>query len=156
MTALKKKEEPKIGRNRTAFRDYHILDSIEAGIQLRGTEVKSLRNGTVSLAGSFARVIKGEVFIVNISIPLYDHGNRFNHDPARQRKLLLHSREIKKLQVAVEQKGQVLVPLSMYWKHGYAKVELGICKGKTRFDKRDDIKKKAADRQAARATARLY
>lgn len=142
-----------LAQNRAAFRDYHILDKFEAGMQLRGTEVKSARAGSIQLAGSYGRIEKGEAFAFNINISTYDHGNRFNHSPDRPRKLLLHGKEISKMQSAVEQKGHTLIPLSMYLKKGYVKLEIGICRGKTRYDKRETIKRKTADREAERAIA---
>jgi len=141
----------KLAANKAAFRDYFVLERIETGIELRGTEVKSVKNATLSLGGSFASVKNGEVILFNLNIAPYDHGNRFNHQPDRQRRLLLHLKEIRKLQVQTDQKGLSLIPLSVYLKRGIVKVEIGVCKGKRMHDKREDMKRKTAEREAARA-----
>ena len=138
-------------RNAKAHRNYLIEDTLEAGIMLRGTEVKSLRAGKAQLTDSFARIEKGEVILYHFHISEYSHGNLNNHNPTRPRKLLLHAREIRKLQEAVDQKGAVLVPLKVYFKNGLAKVALGVGKGKKLFDKRRDIQDRAAERDIARA-----
>jgi SsrA-binding protein len=144
-----------IATNRKAYRDYHVLDKLEAGIELRGTEVKSLRQGNANLNESFANVDKsGQVFLYQCHILPYDHGNVHNHDPVRPRRLLLHSKEIKRLHGLMAIKGQTLVPLRMYFRRGRAKVELGLCKGKQTVDKREDIKKRDAKREAEREMAR--
>jgi SsrA-binding protein len=143
-----------LATNRKARHDYHVIETIEAGIELRGTEVKSARSGEVSLPGGFARVTGGEILLEHITIATYPSGNRFNHDPERPRRLLLHRREIRRLQARVEQEGYTLVPLRMYLKHGLVKVELGVCKGKQKYDKREAILRRDADRQAARAVSR--
>jgi len=143
-----------LATNRKARHDYHVAETIEAGIELRGTEVKSARAGEINLPGGFARVIDGEVLLEHVTIVTYPSGNRFNHDPERPRRLLLHRREIKRLQARVEQEGYTLVPLRMYLKHGLVKVELGVCKGKLKSDKREAIIRRDADREAARAVAR--
>jgi len=140
--------------NREALRDYEIIDRFEAGIELRGTEVKSIRAGSVSIKGCFARIIKGEMFLQNMNISAYEQGNIHNHDPVRERKLLLHHKEILRLKAAVEQKGHTIVPLSVYFKGKHVKVELGIGRGKRQHDKRETIKRKDADREAARAVTR--
>lgn len=147
-----------LARNRKALHDFDVLETIEAGIQLVGTEVKVVRDGKAGLAGAFAHIDKrtNEVFLNNVSIPPYDFGNRFNHDMRRVRKLLLHRREILKLRTFVEQKGHTLVPLSLYMVRGRVKVELGVCRGKAAHDKRETLLRREADRDAERAIARHY
>ncbi len=141
-----------IATNRKAHRDYHVLDKLEAGIELRGTEVKSIRQGNMNLAEGYARLEKsGDVVLYGVHINPYDHGNVHNHDPVRPRRLLLHRREIKRLFGQTAIKGNALVPLRAYFKRGRVKVELGLCKGKQTIDKREDIKRKTADREAQRA-----
>jgi SsrA-binding protein len=137
--------------NRRALRDYKVLERVEAGIELRGTEVKSIRLGHVSMVGAFARIEKEEAFLLGLNISPYDHGNQFNHDPERPRRLLLHKHEILKLQAKAEQKGLALVPLAMQFRKGRVKVEIGVCRGKQEHDKRETIKRRTADREAARA-----
>ena len=142
--------------NPKARRDYHILETFEAGIVLKGTEVKALRAGKGQISDAFARVEKGEVFLYNAHIDEYTHGNLQNHLPKAPRKLLLHKSEIRKLVGQSVIRGQTLVPLSFYWKNGKVKVSLGLGKGKVEFDKREDIKKRDSDRELKRATmARL-
>jgi SsrA-binding protein len=138
--------------NSKARRDYHILEVFEAGIVLKGTEVKALRAGKGQITDAFARVEKDEVFLYNAHIDEYSYGNLQNHVPKAPRKLLLHKSEIKKLigQSAIQ--GQALVPLAFYWKNGKVKVSLALGKGKAQFDKREDIKKRDADREVKRAT----
>ncbi len=143
-----------IASNRRAFHDYHVLDRIEAGIQLSGTEVKSIRAGHITLTGGYAYVEGGNAYLCHINIAPYECGNRFNHEPERRRLLLLHRKQIDKLQAQVEQSGHTLVPLECHWKRGHVKVELGICKGKQFADKREAIKRKEADRETARAIRR--
>ena len=137
--------------NRKARRDYHILDTFEAGIVLRGTEVKSLRAGKGQIADAFARVDKDEVWLYNAHIDEYSHGNLQNHQPKAPRKLLLHKAEIRKLFGLVSVKGQVLVPLSFYWKSGKVKVALAVGKSKQQFDKREELKQRESDRELKRA-----
>ena len=140
-----------VAENRRARYDYHIDDRYEAGIALTGTEVKSLRFGEGSIGESYAEVNDGEVWLVNANIPEFSHGNRFNHEPKRPRKLLLHEREIKKLHGAVAREGMTLVPLSIYFNgRGRAKVELALAKGKKAHDKRETIKERDWKREAAR------
>jgi len=143
----------KLALNRAALHDYFVLERIEAGIELKGTEVKSVKNSNVSLAGSFARVYEDQVYLNNLNIEPYDHGNRFNHKPDRQRRLLFHRSEIRKLQVQTDQKGLSIIPLSIYLKKGLVKVEVGVCKGKRKYDKREEMRRKTSDREAARAIA---
>jgi SsrA-binding protein len=137
--------------NRKARRDYEVLDRIEAGIVLLGTEVKSIRGGHASLVGGFAKIEDKQIWLYSLNIPPYEHGNRFNHEADRPRQLLLHRREIRRLQAHTEQQGHALVPLRLYLKGGHVKVEIGICKGKRHEDKRDTLKQRTADREAARA-----
>jgi SsrA-binding protein len=138
--------------NAKARRDYHILETVEAGIVLHGTEVKSLRSGRAQIADAFARIENEEAFLYNAHIDEYAQGNRFNHQPKAPRKLLLHRKEIERLAGFAEAKGHALVPLSMYWNKGRVKVMLAVGRGKQDFDKRDDLKKREADRELKRAT----
>ena len=138
--------------NPKARRDYHILETFEAGLILKGTEVKALRAGRGQIQDAFARVENGEVFLYNAHIEEYAFGNLQNHLPKRARKLLLHKKEIQKLFGLASIKGNALVPLSFYWKNGRVKVALGVGKGKAQFDKRSDLKKREADREIKRAT----
>lgn len=137
--------------NSKARRDYTILETFEAGIALRGTEVKSLRQGRANINDAFARVENGEVFLWNAHIDEYMQANRFNHDPKRSRKLLLHKAEIQRLFGKATVKGHALIPLRIYFKKGFAKVELALAKGKAEYDKREDIKRKTAQREVERA-----
>lgn len=140
-----------VAENRRARFDYHIEDTFEAGIQLTGTEVKSLRFGEGSIAESYAEIRNGECWLVNSNVPEFSHGNRFNHEPKRPRKLLLHRREVDRLQGAVERKGMTLVPLSIYFNsRGRAKVELALARGKNTADKRQTIKERDWKRDQAR------
>jgi SsrA-binding protein len=138
--------------NPKARRDYHILETFEAGIVLHGTEVKVLRAGKGQITDAFARVEKDEVWLYNAHIDEYTFGNRENHQPKAPRKLLLHKSEIRKLFGLASIKGHAIFPLSFYWKNGKVKVSLGVGKGKVEFDKRDDIKKRESDREMKRAT----
>jgi SsrA-binding protein len=139
-----------IARNKRARHDYQIIDSWEAGIVLTGTEVKSLRDGKANLTDSYGILNDGEVFLLNLHISPYEQGNRFNHEPTRTRKLLMHRKEIRKLIGAVERQGLTLVPLEMYFKRGVAKVTLALGKGKKLHDKRADEKKREDQRDMAR------
>ena len=138
--------------NHKARRDYHILETFEAGIVLHGTEVKSLRAGKGQITDAFARVEKEEVWLYNAHIDEYTPANRFGHEPKAPRKLLLHKSEIRKLLGLAAVKGNALLPLSLYWKNGKVKVSLAVGRGKVEFDKREDIKKREMDREAKRAT----
>jgi SsrA-binding protein len=140
-----------IARNPKATYDYHVLETWETGIVLTGTEVKSLRGGKASIKEAYARVKNGEVFLEGMNITPYEQGNRYNHDPVRSRKLLLHRKEIQKLIGAVEQRGLTLVPLELYFRNGRAKVALALGKGKKQHDKREAIKRKIQEREVARA-----
>ncbi len=139
--------------NRKARHDYTVLDTIEAGLELRGTEVKSLRDGQSSLAGSYAVVQNGQATLLDFHIAPYKCGNVHNHEPKRPRRLLLHRKEIDRLFGHVQVSGQTLVPLRVYFRHGIAKVELGICRGKQFDDRRETLRRKEADRDAERAIA---
>ncbi len=139
-----------IVRNRKARYEYFVEDTLEAGISLTGTEVKSLRLGRANLQDSYAAIRNGEVFVYNLHISPYEMGNRFNHEPLRPKKLLLHRYEINKLMATTQRQGLTLVPLSLYFKRGKVKVELAIVRGKKLYDKRDDIAKKDAMRQIDR------
>ena len=140
--------------NSKARRDYHILETFEAGIVLHGTEVKALRAGKGQIGDAFARVENNEVFLYNAHIDEYAQGNRQNHQPKAVRKLLLHRSEIRKLFALAAVKGHALLPLSLYWKNGKVKVALAVGKGKAQFDKREDLKTREADREVKRATMR--
>jgi len=139
-------------KNPKARRDYHILETFEAGIVLRGTEVKALRAGKGQLSDAFALVEDNEVFLHNAHIDEYSHGNLYNHQPKAPRKLLLHKAEIRKLFGLASVKGNALVPLSLYWKNGKVKVALAVGKGKAQYDKREDLKRREAERELKRAT----
>lgn len=139
-----------IADNRKARHDYHILETFEAGIVLTGTEVKSLRLGRANLRDSYAAVENGELFIYNMHISPYTHGNMFNHDPKRTRKLLMHKREIMRLLGQTQEKGYTLIPLRLYFKRGKAKVELALGKGKKLYDKRETIAKRDEKRRIER------
>jgi SsrA-binding protein len=144
-----------VAQNRKASHDYTILDTIEAGLVLAGTEVKSLRNGKASLQESWATIDNGEVFVHQLHIPPYEQGNRWNLDPVRPRKLLLHRSEIEKLRKAIEQKGHTLIPLKLYFTRGRAKLLLGIAKGRKSHDKREAIAERDAKREMDRVKRRL-
>ena len=137
--------------NSKARRDYHILETVEAGIVLRGTEVKSLRAGKGQISDAFARVDKDEVWLYNVHIDEYSHGNLQNHQPKAPRKLLLHKSEIRKLLGLASVKGNALVPVAFYWKNGKVKVALAVGRGKIQYDKRQDLKKREAERELKRA-----
>jgi len=143
-----------VSTNKKARFNYEIIEKIEAGISLRGTEVKSIRNKNVSIAESYAQIKDDEVFLHNLHISPYEQGNRENHDPVRVRKLLLHKHEIKKLVSKIQLKGFSLIPLSIYLRKGKIKVELAIGRGKRLVDKRESLRKKAVDREIARIVKR--
>jgi SsrA-binding protein len=146
-------ETVNICRNRRALHEYEILDAVECGLVLTGTEVKSLRAGLANLEDAYGRVDDGEVWLIGSEIPEYEFGNRLNHKPKRPRKLLLHRREIDRFAGKASEKGLTLVPLRMYFKDGKAKVELAVAKGKQTHDKRETLKKADAKRQIDRALA---
>ena len=161
MAKQNKKEQPKtssnnapvkvITVNRQAYHDYYIERTIEAGIALKGTEIKSIRDGKVNLRGSYAIARNGELWLENAHIAVYEHGNRYNHEPMRSRKLLLHRREINQLVSRVETKGLTLIPLKLYLKGGRAKIELGLGRGKKLYDKREAIAERDVKREIERA-----
>jgi len=143
--------------NRRATHDYFVLEKVEAGIELVGTEVKVVRNGEAGLSGAYASVKDGQLYLNQVTIPPYVFGNRFNHDSLRTRRLLMHKREIRKLQALAEQKGMSLIPLRMYLTpKGLVKVEIGVCRGKAQEDKRESIKRRDADLEARRAISKHY
>ena len=149
--SAKQKGVKEITSNRKAFHEYFVLERFEAGIELAGTEVKSIRGGNVNLKDAFCTIKNGELFIRGMHISPYEHGNIFNKDPVRPRRLLMHKREIIKLNARVMQDGVALIPLSLYFKDSRVKVELGLCKGKKLHDKRDS----EADRQSKRDIDRM-
>ena len=147
----KKKGVKPIAQTKKARHDYFIEESIECGIELKGTEVKSMRQGKVNLKESFAMVKNGEVFVQGMHISPYEQGNIFNTDPMRPKKLLLHKSEIRKLGSEVDRQGYTLIPLEIYLKEGRVKLQLGLCKGKQAHDKRDAMAKRDSDREIRRA-----
>lgn len=149
-------ESNEILSNSKARRDYHILETFEAGIVLKGTEVKALRAGKAQIRDAFARIEKDEAWLYNAHIDEYAFGNLQNHVPKAPRKLLLHKSEIRKLFGLASVKGNALVPLAFYWKQGRVKVSLGVGKGKVQFDKREDIKKRDMEREVKRATMQRF
>ena len=144
--ADKKSDSKTIADNRKARHDYFVEEVYEAGVELFGTEVKSLRAGTVNLKDSYCEIDGGEMFALGVHISPYDHGNIFNRDPLRPKKLLMHKREIMKLTGLISREGYTLVPLSLYFKGSYVKMAVGLCKGKKLYDKRDSIAKRESDR----------
>lgn len=143
-------KKPEIINNRQAFHDYHILEKYEAGAVLTGTEVKSIMAGRIQLKDSFVSIKDGEAWLLNAHISPYSHGNRENHDPLRPRKLLLHRREIEKIEKEVMQKGMTLVVTAVYWKNGRIKFEIGVARGKKLFDKRETELRKTLERETRR------
>ena len=143
----------KIATNRKAFHEYFVDDKYEAGIQLLGTEVKSIKQGNVSLVGSYADLLNGEIFLHGMNVATYEQGNIFNHEPTRKRKLLLHFSEIRKIDQNISRKGYTLIPLNVYLKRGLVKIEIGLCRGKRDYDKRESIKKKTAEADIRRQLA---
>lgn len=145
-----------IARNKKAYHDYFVLDTYEAGLELYGTEIKSIRNGRVNLKDSFCSVDNGEMFAIGMHISPYEQGNIFNRDPLRKKKLLLHKKEIMKLFGQSQQQGLSIVPLQLYLKNGRAKLEIGLCKGKKLHDKREVAAKRDAERAIDRAIKERY
>ena len=143
-----------IAQNRKARHDFAIEETFEAGIALKGTEVKSAREGKVSLADAYATVTDDEAWLMQVHINPYSHGNKMNHDPMRPRKLLLHKQEIERLKVATAQQGRTIVPLRLYFKHGIVKAEIAIARGKKTFDRRHDIAERDAERRMRREIGR--
>jgi SsrA-binding protein len=149
-------EKPRkvISDNRRARHEYEILETFEAGIELSGTEVKSLRQGKANLQDSFARVEENELWLYNCHISPYDHGNRFNHDPIRKRRLLMHHKQILKIKSRMQEKGLTLIPLKLFFKGNWAKLDLALSRGKQLYDKRDSIKQRDSQRQLDRLVRR--
>lgn len=150
-----KDEITEIARNRKAHFNYEIIEIFEAGLVLRGTEVKSIRQKNVNIAESYARIKNGEAFVVGMNISVYERGNIFNHEPLRERKLLMHKSEIKRLTGKLREKGYTLVPLRLYFKSGRVKIELALAKGKAVHDKRRTIQKRDMDRDMQREIKRF-
>jgi SsrA-binding protein len=140
-----------IAQNKKAYHDYFIEETFEAGLVLQGTEIKAIRAGKVNLKDSYAQIKDGEIFLFGMHVSPYEQGNRYNHDPLRTRKLLLHKKEIDKLIGETKESGYSVVPVKLYLKNGFAKVLIGLAKGKKKFDKREDLKKKEAKRDIERA-----
>ncbi len=140
-------EEKTVAQNKRARYEYQIVETTEVGIVLKGTEVKSVRQGKVNISDCFASIKDGEIWLHNMHVAAYQNAGQFNHNPKRSRKLLLHKREIRKILGRTKVKGLSLVPLRLYWKHGLAKIELAIAKGKKSYDKRETIKKRDQDRE---------
>jgi len=140
-----------VARNKRARYRYEILSKVQAGLVLRGSEVKSIRQGRVALSDAFARFRNGELYLVNCHIATYDDASYNNHEPLRSRKLLLTKREIGKIRAKIDQRGQTIVPLSLYFTRGLAKVELGVCRGKATHDRRESLKKREAEREMRRS-----
>lgn len=146
-----RKHDRVVTSNRRAFHEYHILESVEAGIALTGTEIKSIREGKATIAEAYARIENGELWLVGSHVPPYSHGNRANHDPDRPRKLLVHRRELDRLRTAIEQKGLTLVPLRLHLKGGLAKLDVGVGRGKKLYDKRASDAERQSRRDVDRA-----
>jgi len=153
---MKANSSKQIAKNSVAYHNYTIQDTVEAGIVLTGTEIKSIRSGTVNLKDSYAAITNGEVYVYSMHISPYEFGNIFNRDPLRPRKLLLHKREIFKLVGMIKQQGYTLVPISLYFRGNKVKMQLGIGKGKKLYDKREEIAKKDAERKINRALKNNY
>ena len=159
MILLKKhhtKAANEVANNRKARHDYNILETYEAGIALTGTEIKSVRASKMNIKDGFVQARNGELWLENVNISIYDQGNIFNHDPLRNRKLLLHKKEIRKISSSIQEKGITVVPLKVYLKHGFAKVLIGISEGKKQYDKRETIKKRDQEREIRRVMKNAY
>ena len=139
-----------VANNRKARHDYNILDTYEAGVALTGTEIKSVRASKINIRDGFVQARNGELWLENVNIAIYDQGNQFNHDPLRNRKLLLHKKEIRKISSTVQEKGITVIPLKVYLKNGFAKVLIGVAEGKRQFDKRETIKRRDQEREIQR------
>lgn len=139
-----------IANNKKAYHDYFVVENYEAGIELFGTEVKSVRQGKINLKDAWCSIDNGEIYVNGMHISPYDHGNIFNRDPMRKRRLLMHKKEILKLFGTIKQQGYTLIPLSAYFKNGRLKIQVGLCKGKKNYDKRETIARKDAEREARR------
>jgi SsrA-binding protein len=147
---MPKGEGKVVAQNKKAYHDYFIEETYEAGIVLQGTEIKSIRAARLNLKDAYARIQNGEVFLYSMHVSPYEQGNRYNHDPLRTRKLLLHNKQIAKLIGETKEAGYALVPLKVYLKNGFAKVLIGLAKGKKKYDKREDLKQKEAKREIER------
>lgn len=159
MILLKKhhtKAANEVANNRKARHDYNILETYEAGISLTGTEIKSVRASKMNIKDGFVQARNGELWLENVNISIYDQGNIFNHDPLRNRKLLLHKKEIRKITASIQEKGITVVPLKVYLKHGFAKVLIGVAEGKKQYDKRETIKKRDQEREIQRVLKNAY
>lgn len=150
---MEKNENRTVAQNKKAYHDYFVIETYEAGLELFGTEVKSVRQGKVNLKDSWCSIDSGEIFANGMHISPYDHGNIFNRDPLRPKKLLMHKREILKLFGLTKQQGYAIIPLQIYFKKGRAKVQIGLCKGKKLYDKRETAAKKSAERDIERSMA---
>lgn len=148
---MSEKENTTVARNKKAFHDYFVLETMEAGIELFGTEVKSIRQGKVNLKDAWCNIDNGEIFVNGMHISPYEQGNIFNRNPLRVKRLLMHKKEIRRLLGVTKQQGLTLIPLSIYFKKGRAKVEVGLCKGKKLYDKREVAAKRDADRNIERS-----
>ncbi|WP_281827781.1 MULTISPECIES: SsrA-binding protein SmpB [Lactobacillus] len=147
---MKEKNENLLAQNRKARHDYFIKETLEAGIALTGTEIKSVRARRITLKDGYVQIINGSAFLENVHISEYKQGNRYNHDPLRSRRLLLHKNEIRRLAKAAEERGITIIPLKVYLKHGFAKVLIGVAQGKKQYDKRETIKKRDQEREIRR------
>ena len=147
---MEKNDHKIVSQNKKAYHDYFVEETYEAGIELFGTEVKSVRQGKINLKDSWCNIVKGEIFVNGMHISPYDHGNIFNRDPMRPKKLLMHKKEILKLFGLTKQQGYAIIPLQVYFTKGKAKVLIGLCKGKKLYDKREDAAKKSANREIER------
>lgn len=153
---MNKDEIKLVAQNKKAFHDYFVLEAMEAGIELFGTEVKSLRQGKVNLKDSWCSIDGSEIYAVGVHISPFEQGNLFNHDPLRRKRLLLHKKQIAHLFEEVKQEGLSIIPLKLYFKGSYAKMEIGLCKGKKNYDKRAVIAKKSAEREIQRVMKERY
>ena len=147
---MEKNENRTVAQNKKAYHDYFVEEPYEAGLELFGTEVKSVRQGKINLKDSWCNIVKGEIFVNGMHISPYDHGNIFNRDPLRPKKLLMHKKEILKLFGLTKQQGYAIIPLQVYFTKGKAKLLIGLCKGKKLYDKREDAAKKSANREIER------
>ncbi|GEO76042.1 SsrA-binding protein [Companilactobacillus crustorum] len=145
-----------VANNPKARHDYNILETYEAGISLTGTEIKSVRASKMNIKDGFVQARNGELWLENVNISIYDQGNMFNHDPLRNRKLLLHKKEIRKITSSIQEKGITVVPLKVYLKQGFAKVLIGVAEGKKQYDKRETIKKRDQEREIRRVMKNTY
>ncbi len=154
MSGKNPKDDPSIAANRAAYHDYFVEESYEAGISLTGTEVKSIRAGHINLRGAYARIRNNELWVEGMNISRYDEGTYMNHDPLRPRKLLMRRKQISALEFSAQSKGYTIIPLRMYFKGNLIKMEIGLCKGKKLYDKREDMAKRDSERELARINRR--